>query len=462
VQTARSSREGTRFERRRTLFCPLVSNVALPLISRPPDGRTGAATSVAELPWSSDSRRLGAPGVDGVYVHVPFCFHKCHYCDFYSFVDKEDRQPAFVTRLIEEIAAVSAGWSRPLETIFVGGGTPTLLPPRLWRRLLRTFRERLPLISDGEFTVEANPETVTSELADILVDGGVTRVSLGAQSFEPRHLAMLERWHDPASVERAVTMLRRAGVREINLDLIFGIPGGIPGKTANAAATGVTGSSGQVGGQTLSEWAGDLDQALALSPDHLSCYGLTYETNTAMTMRLSQGEFEPCDQGLEAEMFELAAGRLAAAGFEHYEISNWARTDALGARYCRHNLIYWHNREWWAFGPSGSAHVDGLRWKNVPRLGDWLASSPWSPVVDVERSDERTQSGERLMIGLRLIAGLDAALVRTLASVGDDGSTRMASLERHLANGLLEEHGSRIRLTRKGRLLANEVLVELV
>ncbi len=382
---------------------------------------------------------IAADGVDGAYIHVPFCRHKCHYCDFYSFVDRDDRQDAFASRLIAEIESVAPRWRRPLETIFVGGGTPTLLPPRIWQSLLPVLARRLPLAPGGEFTVEANPETVSAELAEVLADGGVTRVSLGAQSFDRRHLATLERRHDPASVERSVDVLRRAGIREVNLDLIFGIPG-----------------------QRVEEWLRDLDLALALRPDHVSAYGLTYEPGTAMTMRLKLGEFTPADDEIEAAMFEATADRLAEAGFERYEISNFARRDALGARRCRHNMLYWTNRDWWAFGPSASGHVRGVRWKNVPRLGDWLACSPWSPVIDVERLDARGVSGERIMLGLRLSEGIEAIELEGLLAVGKDAPERRAAFARQVAAGLFERRGTRWALSRRGLLLANEVLAELI
>ncbi len=242
------------------------------------------------------------PRFEGLYVHVPFCFHKCHYCDFYSFVDTEDRQEAFAHRLDAELEALAPLVRAPLETVFVGGGTPTLLRPEVLGRVLHSIRSRMPLADGAEWTVEANPETVDARVAATLVDAGVNRVSLGAQSFDPAHLRTLERHHDPASVGRAVGALRAAGIGRISLDLIFGIPG-----------------------QSLEGWASDLDHAVELGPDHLSCYGLTYEPNTAMTIRMGRGEFEPCDEALEARMLERADARLRAAGFERYEVSNWAR-----------------------------------------------------------------------------------------------------------------------------------------
>lgn len=407
-------------------------------------GKGGGASEQA----NRARRALHEANVRGAYLHVPFCFHKCHYCDFYSIVDNQDRQEAFVSRLSREIQAVSRQvleeQARPLETIFVGGGTPTLLAPALWRDLLAVVRDCLPLRSDGEFTVEANPETVTPELAQILASGGVNRVSIGAQSFDTRHLKTLERWHDPANVGRSVEVLRAAGVGNINLDLIFAIPG-----------------------QTVDDWLADLDAALALQPNHISCYGLMYEHNTPLTKRMEAGEIEPVDQDVEAAMYEATIDRLAQRGFEHYEISNWAQAAPCKGRpsRCRHNLLYWRNANWWAFGPSASGHINGLRWKNVPRLGDYLddENDGFPPITDVELVDQATAAGEQFMLGLRLIEGLALTEIeRLLAISGPRQSTRRAALERHRQGGLLEVRDDRLCLTHRGLLLANDVLVDLV
>ena len=200
----------------------------------------------------------GTPCPRSLYLHIPFCFHKCHYCDFYSLVDSRDRQEPFVERLEQEIRALGplAG-AKPLQTIFVGGGTPTLLRPLLWERLLGVLHEIFTFgPQDCEFSVECNPETASAELFDILVQGGVNRLSIGCQSFDPTHLATLERWHDPASVACAIELARSAGIARLSLDLIFAIPG-----------------------QTLEQWETDLRRALDFGITHLSCYCLTYEPN---------------------------------------------------------------------------------------------------------------------------------------------------------------------------------------
>ncbi len=368
-----------------------------------------------------------------MYVHVPFCFHKCHYCDFYSIVDDRDRQGAFARRLADELRALAPGKGASLATVFVGGGTPTLLAAEHWARVLEALHDAFDLAADAEFTVEANPETVSPGILETLRSGRVNRLSIGCQSFNERHLKTLERWHDPASVVRAVELARDAGITNINLDLIFGIPG-----------------------QTLDEWRADLDAALALQPTHLSCYGLTYEPNTAMTAKLGLGRIMQADEDLEAAMYQHTIDRLASAGFEHYEISNFA----LPGRRCRHNLAYWLNHDWLAAGPSASGHVQGLRWKNQPHLGRYLAHHlPGAPIdVDsVERLDADSHVGEQLMLRLRLIEGAALDWLEPLLS-----RKRLDTVERLVGGGLLERTTTHLRLTRRGLFVADSVIAELL
>jgi len=382
-----------------------------------------------------DALAAGTTAFRGAYVHVPFCRHKCHYCDFYSFVDSDGRQRAFVERAKQELEAWSSCVSAPLETLFVGGGTPTMLAPDELRDLLGAIRQAFPWKAKAEWTVEANPETVTPEIAAALVESGVTRVSMGAQTFQPRLLQALERTHDPASVGRAVGHLRSAGIGQLNLDLIYAIPGG-----------------------TLAEWQDDLRRTLDLAPNHVSCYGLMYESNTPLGQRHAKGLVQGAPEELEVAMHEAACAALGTAGFEHYEISNWSRR---GQR-CRHNELYWRNDDWLAVGPSASGHASGLRWRNVPRLGDWLADGPWSPVQDVERLSEDGRIGEAFMMGLRLLDGMPEGRVRDLLASGAKATVRQLAIARHVEAGLLEWVEGTLRLSARGRMLASEVAVDLL
>ena len=374
--------------------------------------------------------------VDALYAHVPFCFHKCHYCDFYSIVENssgdEDRQAVFTDALIAELSYwTQRGTVRP-RTIFVGGGTPTLLRVDLWDRLLRAMADSGVLAEVTEFTVEANPETVTPELMRRLAAGGVNRVSMGAQSFQPALLKTLERWHDPASVGRAMAITRDAGITNLNLDLIFAIPG-----------------------QDLALLDADLDAALALAPNHLSAYNLMYEPNTALTSKLRLGRIRPVEEDLEAQMYERVLQRLADAGYEHYEISNWAKP---GAR-CAHNLAYWRNENWLAVGPSASGHLDGYRWKNEAHLGRYLAGAPTPPRVDEEHLDESRRLGEQLMLRLRVREGVELSWLAANLPPGDE---RHRTIDELVAIGMLERTATHLRLTHRGLFVADAVIAKLI
>lgn len=382
--------------------------------------------------------------IRSLYIHIPFCFHKCHYCDFYSIVDPRDRQEPFTERLLRELAALAPlTRSQPVHTIFIGGGTPTLLRPHLWSRLLATLNTHFDLsrirAGHGEFTVECNPETATQELFDILRHGGVDRLSLGAQSFNPAHLKTLERWHDPANVARAITLAKSTGIARQSIDLIFAIPG-----------------------QTLDDWRSDLDAALALGVDHLSCYSLTYESNTAMTARLKRGEFEAADEDLEVEMHHETLRTLRAAGLDRYEVSNYARP----GQESRHNLAYWRQHQWLAAGPSASAHVAGHRWKNTPRLDNYLDidDAGFATIQDLETPDPRRALAERIMTGLRLREGLDRAHTLVAAErVTPTSRAKIAQvLDRLTHTGWLQPDEGLLALTDEGFLFADSAAAELM
>lgn len=381
--------------------------------------------------------------VRSLYVHIPFCYHKCHYCDFYSIVD-DSRHEVFVSRLVRELEAISEAASAGLmETVFFGGGTPTLLSPELWRPILRTLRERFGIgdsgATDAEFTVECNPETASPELFALLKSGGVNRVSFGAQSFDPRHLKTLERWHDPESVARAVELARAAGISRINIDLIACVPG-----------------------QTLEEHVRDIENALSLGVRHVSCYTLTYEPNTAMTVRLRRGEFQKASEDAELEMMAATREVLANAGLDRYEVSNFAQP----GEECAHNMVYWRCGDWLAAGPSAAGHVGGWRWKNMPRLGDYLACDDrgFAPAIELEPPDPARLVREKIMLGLRLREGLDeSALLRDAeAALADSAENLRRDMVRFASEGLLTCDSGRVRLTDAGVLLCDAVASELM
>jgi oxygen-independent coproporphyrinogen-3 oxidase len=389
--------------------------------------------------------------MDGLYVHIPFCFHKCHYCDFYSIVDSQDRQGAFTDALIRELGNwADRGELRP-RSIFVGGGTPTLLASDHWRRLLSAMRDRGVLDAVEEFTVEANPETVTPELLAVLAEGGVNRLSIGAQSFHRDLLKTLERWHEPSSVEQAVAAAQSAGITDLNLDLIFAIPG-----------------------QTQAMLDEDLAALLALKPTHLACYSLIFEPGTPLKQKQSLGRIEPMAEDTEAAMYRQVIDRLDEAGFEHYEISNWARrrppanvkdeptavsaAEAMDYR-CTHNLLYWQNANWLGIGPSAASHCEGRRWKNVAHLGQYLQHSPKPPLAEDETLGADERVGERLMLGLRMRDGVDRGwLDRTLT----EADPRWQAIEQMRSMGLLALTETALKLTDRGLFVADRVIGELL
>lgn len=412
---------------------------------------SGAArASVREILGGPGSR----PGARSLYIHTPFCVHKCHYCDFYSFVDTRDQQAAFVDRLIDELEHLAPHAGKP-RTIFVGGGTPSLLRVELWERVLSALDRLFDLSAiragerdewgSAEFTVECNPESATPELMGVLRAGGVNRVSIGAQSFHEKHLKTLERRHNPENVARAIGAARGAGIPRQSVDLIFAIPG-----------------------QTLDEWDADLRRAIDLGTTHLSCYNLTYEPNTAMTKRLAMGEFDPVSEDLEEEMFTHTERTLKSRGLHRYEISNFAWPGDES----RHNIAYWLQEQWLAAGPSASGHAwagetmraGSLRWKNVPRLGDYLDSRGFAPAVDVEQADPSRLIRERIMMGLRLARGIGGA--ELLADARAIDAAAAERLERAWADaqsrGLAEPRADRWVLTDAGFLLGDSVAAELM
>jgi len=401
------------------------------------------ATPHPAPPHASSGQRCA-----GLYAPIPFCFHKCHYCDFYSIVDHSagagskhtiDRQTPFAHALFRELEYRAEQHQLQPETIFIGGGTPTLMRTDLWRQLLQTMRALGVLRRTREFTVEANPETVTPELLDVLARGGVNRLSMGAQTFQPRLLETLQRWHDPASIGKAMQGARAAGITNLSLDLIFAIPG-----------------------QTDAELDADLDAALELEPTHLSCYSLIFEPETPLAMKRKLGRVAPTDEDTERRMYQRVIDRLHEAGYEQYEISNWAlrSSNGHGASFrCLHNLLYWTNRDWIGVGPSAASHAAGERWKNVPHLGRYVAGSPTPPVQDVEQLDEDARRGEALMLGLRLREGVTHDWLNDTLPADNP---RRAIINQLIDQHMLERTDTHLRLTDEGLFLADAVMSRLL
>ena len=382
-----------------------------------------------------------------LYVHVPFCAHRCGYCDFVTTSRSPEIHGRYVAALQRELAQRSPETTGPgsFDTIFIGGGTPTLLEPAALEELLGWVGE---LAAEGsEVTIECNPETVTPELARQLVEGGVDRVSLGAQSFAPHVLEVLERRADPDTVRAAVATLRAAGIRRLSLDLIWGVPG-----------------------QTLDDVGRDLDAALALGPDHLSAYELEFKPGTRLTRAFGGAEAAVTNLGDSSDDFyDLVIDRLQGAGWWWYETANFART---AEERCRHNLAYWNADAWVGVGVGSveTRQVSGdagalLRRTNLPNVPRWLAAVEAGdvPPAREELVDARTARTERVMLGLRL----DAALRITVADI-EDGIVDGVGLERLVELGLgsvtmvADEDGVHrgdvdVRLTRRGRMLQGSV-----
>ena len=416
-------------------------------------------------------------GVAALYIHVPFCSTKCHYCDFYSVAGKLEQSEAYLDALAREIQMSVSHFGKPRpETIFIGGGTPTLLAAGHLERLLGLIREAADLSLLTEFTVEANPNTFDQERARVSAAGGglggVNRISFGAQSFVAGELAVLQRDHDPENVVAAVEIARQNGIRNINLDLIFGTPG-----------------------QTLDSWDYSLRRALALQPDHLSCYSLTYEPQTAMTARLRAGEFAALDESLELAIFQHTYDTLRHAGFERYEVSNYARRppphnvgvppappkksafsiqhSAFSMR-CRHNLHYWKGSNYLGWGPAAASGYEGWHWKNIPSLNHYLvalsagaskgeAQQAVLPLTQVEHLPPVQRAGELLMLWFRLTEGVNFAEFQ--ARTGVDLRPRLEPILKRYEG--LEffaptEDGKGVRMTDKAVPVSDALLREML
>ncbi len=375
----------------------------------------------------------------GMYVHVPFCAVRCGYCDFNTYTLTELGPGAstatFVDSALAELdlaARVLGRGGGPVDTVFVGGGTPTLLPAADLVRCVAGIRERFGLAPSAEVTTEANPDSVTAADLEVLAAGGFTRVSIGMQSVVPHVLATLERTHDPARVATAVAGARRAGLTT-SVDLIYGTPG-----------------------ESLADWRASLDAAVALGPDHVSAYALVVEEGTRLAAQVRRGEVAMPEGDDEADKYELAERVLAQAGYDWYEVSNWSR--AASGR-CRHNEGYWRGDAWWGVGPGAHSHVGGVRWWNVKHPRSYAArlAEGTSPAAGRETLTAEQRYDEEVLLGVRLREGLP------LDALDATGRTAVAGL---VADGLVDGRAAvgarRVVLTLRGRLLADTVVRRLL
>jgi oxygen-independent coproporphyrinogen-3 oxidase len=400
----------------------------------PPDGRLRRATLDAAF---------GVPF--GVYVHVPFCETRCGYCDFNTYTATElgtgvSRGSYADTVLLElRLAAAVLGDGDalgqripPVSTIFFGGGTPSLLPAEHLGLIISEVAERFGLAPDVEITTEANPESVAPGYLAALRQAGFTRISLGMQSAAPHVLEVLDRRHRPGRPEQAVAEAHAAGFEHVNLDLIYGAPY-----------------------ETDADWQASLDAAVGSGPDHISAYALVVETGTALARQVQAGVVPPVDDDVLADRYVMADETLAAAGFDWYEVSNWARTPE--AR-CRHNELYWSDANWWGFGPGAHSHISGTRWWNVKHPARYTAmlQSGASPAAGRETLDPAARYTEKVMLGVRMRDGLPTY---------DLTSEARRALPQLATWGLLdasEVAAGRVVLTQRGRLMADAVVRELL
>ena len=402
--------------------------------------------------WLTEPVESGPSAGFGVYLHVPFCHHRCGYCDFATAAvgdrGADDQQALFVryvtaltTDLGHQVAAgrrahaaaadrdaLDPRWPE-VTSVFVGGGTPTLLGGPLLADVVRAVGRELDVAPGAEVTVECNPETASVELFAALVDAGVTRVSMGAQSFAPHVLATLERGHTPQRPVEAIAQAREAGIAELNLDLIYGTPG-----------------------ETAADWRRTLETVLAAGTDHVSAYALTIHDNTAFGRAVAAGRLPTVDEDVQRDRFEVAREVLGAGGFEHYEVSNWS----LGpARRSRHNLLYWRHGDYLGVGVGAHAHLTGRRWWTTRSTDRYLAAveDGASPIAGSEELTDTERAEERLLLGLRLRDGLhpnDVPRIEPLA------------LADAMAGGLVETACGRLRCTETGWFLLDDAVTRLL
>ena len=374
------------------------------------------------------------PSALGVYIHIPFCRQRCDFCAFYLEIYREGRAETFVRSLIHEIelSAHQVAADRPIQSVYFGGGTPTVLASTQLIAILAEIRTHLALASDCEITVEAHPSTTSEQDLARLLQAMVTRMSFGAESMEDSDLTRIGRPGTVRETITAVTQARAAGFTNINLDLMYGLPG-----------------------QNLEGWQRTLAHCLTLAPTHLSCYALTVEQDTKLASNIQHQRSSAPDEGLQIEMDEAAQRMLGDAGYERYEVSNYAQPGYA----CRHNLLYWTNGQYLGLGPSAQSYLDGTRFGNVADLAayDTSLAANRLPIEDRTRLSEEEQLRDAVIFGLRLIRGIPTdRLHQHAANYGHTAITTQL-----LAQQLIEEDGERSRLSARGLLQADTIAEQL-
>jgi oxygen-independent coproporphyrinogen-3 oxidase len=375
------------------------------------------------------------------YIHIPYCVKRCGYCDFNTYTPSELKiteglaqiSNSYIDLLLMEIKAAKSQVSQSanVPSIFFGGGTPSLMQPDDIGRVISTIKSEFTLLPDAEITMECNPDTVTKESLAAFRAVGVNRVSFGMQSAVKHVLATLDRTHNPENLLQATTWAKEVGFSEISVDLIYGTPG-----------------------ESLSDWQTSIDAALTLPITHISAYALIIEEGTKLAAQIKRGEVAQVDDDLAAEKYLVADKAFTAAGFEWYELSNWAKSGSLS----KHNLAYWSGDNWWGAGPGAHSHLNGKRFWNVkhPNLYKERVLANQSPVADSEVLEELQIESERLMLSLRLPSGLDKQSLNEL---------QLAELSSYVESGHLDQanwNQGRATLTLNGRLIADRILRQIL
>ena len=389
------------------------------------------SSSLGEQPKSTESPIANEPRA--AYIHVPFCRHRCGYCNFTLVAGRDDLIGDYLRAIAIELSALKM--PHAVDTLYFGGGTPTHLSPEQFRELAVTVLKSHPLAAGYEWTVEANPADINAAMTETLKELGVTRLSLGGQSFRAEKLRVLERDHEASDIERAVSLAKSAGM-QVSLDLIFATPG-----------------------ETLDQWSGDVAALIALSPDHVSTYGLTYEQGTSFWNRQSRGELFESDEDLQRDMYAHAIDRLREAGYEHYEVSNFARP----GRRSRHNQVYWSGDGYFAAGPGAARYLGGVREMNHRSTTTYLKSvlAGESPVAEREELSAEARARELLVFGMRRMAGVSRREFKQRTGLEVDALVA-GPLAKFVDLGLLADDGERIQLTREGLFVSDGIWPEML